>query len=120
MFTSRRDNLPFPVFRVGISLLIARVHEIGRTAFELDALLLLALPLLLTLQKLEPLLIDDNQALLRELEIAPLFLQFGSQFIVGLTPALEKCYLTLDYIYEAHIFIRVHRQYRYDIRHLLQ
>jgi hypothetical protein len=33
--------------------------------------LLLALPLLLTLQKLEPLLIDDNQALLRDLGNTP-------------------------------------------------
>jgi hypothetical protein len=52
-------------------LLVAWIHEIGRTTFALDALLLLALPLLLTLQKLEPLLIDDNQALLRDLGNTP-------------------------------------------------
>ena len=71
IFALRRDISPFPVIRVGICLHIARLHEIGRTTLALDALLLLALPLLLTLQKLEPLLIDDNQALLRDMENAP-------------------------------------------------
>ena len=77
-------------------LLVAWTHEIGRTTLALDALLLLALPLLLTLQKLEPLAMDDSQALLREWEIPhDYFLSFAlsllSDFLQPFKSAISLC-----------------------------
>ena len=57
-------NLPFSRFRPQL-LQTGQAGEIGRTPFELDALLLLALPLLFTLQAFVAELTERNHQLAR-------------------------------------------------------
>ena len=93
------------IFYCGEFSHIKSVTKSGRTPLELDALLLLQLPLLFTLQKL--LELATNRRCPIKLFSVWFVFQLRNYFIIGLPPSPNKRYLPLDELVDRYKLIDI-------------